>query len=134
MQERQLTNEILFVEMFTFLHQPYLADTLRSKETLRKKYPSFEFFWTSFSRISTEYGDLLCRSPYSVRIRKNTDQKKSEYEHFSRRETFEFDPFLRKHSHALLLQLLMQGKLAKTDYKFMKLISCPAKTDETFYM
>ena len=32
-------------------------------------------FWV-FSRIRTEYGELLCISPYSVRMRKNTDQKK----------------------------------------------------------
>ena len=26
-------------------------------------------------RIRTEYGDLLCKSPYSIRMRENTDQK-----------------------------------------------------------
>ena len=34
------------------------------------------FFWSAFSCIRTEYGDLLCKSPYSVRIQENTDQKK----------------------------------------------------------
>ena len=34
------------------------------------------FFWSVFSRIRTEYGDLRCKSPYSVRIRANTYQKK----------------------------------------------------------
>ena len=34
------------------------------------------FFWSVFSRIRTEYGDILCISPYSVRVRENTDQKK----------------------------------------------------------
>ena len=33
------------------------------------------FFWSVFSRIRTEYGDILCISPYSVRVRENTDQK-----------------------------------------------------------
>ena len=37
-----------------------------------------EFFWPAFSRIQTEYGDLLIKSPYSVRMRENTDQKSSE--------------------------------------------------------
>ena len=32
-------------------------------------------FWSVFSCIRTEYGDLLCKSPYSVRIQENTDQK-----------------------------------------------------------
>ena len=33
-------------------------------------------FWSLFSRIRTEYGDLPRKSPYSVRIWENTDQKK----------------------------------------------------------
>ena len=33
-------------------------------------------FWSVFSRIRTEYRDLLRKSPYSVLILKNTDQKK----------------------------------------------------------
>ena len=33
------------------------------------------FFWSLFSCIRTEYGDLLRKSPYSVRVQKNTDQK-----------------------------------------------------------
>ena len=34
------------------------------------------FFWSVFSRIWTEYRDLLSISPYSVPLRENTDQKK----------------------------------------------------------
>ena len=34
------------------------------------------FFWSIFSRIRTEYGDLLRQSPYSVQIRENPDQRK----------------------------------------------------------
>ena len=34
------------------------------------------FFWSVFSRIRTEYGELWKKSPYSVQIRENTDQKK----------------------------------------------------------
>ena len=34
------------------------------------------FFWSLFSRIWTEYGYLLRKSPYSVRVRENEDQKK----------------------------------------------------------
>ena len=43
-----------------------------------------EFFWYVFSHIRTEYGGLLCKSPYSVRIPDNTDQKNSKCEHFLR--------------------------------------------------
>ena len=34
------------------------------------------FLWSVFSRIQTEYGDLECKSPYSLRIIENTEQKK----------------------------------------------------------
>ena len=34
------------------------------------------FFWSVFTCIRTEYGDLLRKSLYSVRIQENTDHKK----------------------------------------------------------
>ena len=52
--------------------------------SLCKKCPYSELFWSSFSRIRTEYGEIRSMSPYSVRIRENTDQNNSEYGHFSR--------------------------------------------------
>ena len=52
--------------------------------TLRKKWPYSEFFWSVFSRIWAEYGDLLPKSPYSVRMWENTDYKNFEYGHFLR--------------------------------------------------
>ena len=54
------------------------------KLTLREKCPYSEFFRSVFSRIRTEYGEILHMSPYSIRMWKNTDQKKPEYGHFSR--------------------------------------------------
>ena len=53
--------------------------------SLRKKCPYSELFWSVFSRIRTEYGEILRISPYSVRMRENTDQNNSECGHFSRR-------------------------------------------------
>ena len=52
--------------------------------TLREKCSYSEFFWSVFSRIWFEYGEVRSISPYSVRIRDNTEQKISEYGHFSR--------------------------------------------------
>ena len=43
---------------------------------LREKCPDTELFWFEFSRIRTEYGDILRISTYSVRMRENKDQKK----------------------------------------------------------
>ena len=52
--------------------------------TLPEKCPYWEIFWSVCSHIRTEYGNLLSESPYSVRIRKNTDQKNSAYRYFLR--------------------------------------------------
>ena len=42
------------------------------------------FFWSVFSRIPTEYGEIRRISSYSVRMWENTDQKNSVFRHFSR--------------------------------------------------
>ena len=38
---------------------------------LREKGSYWEFFWSIFSHIGTEYGKLLCKSHYSVVMRQN---------------------------------------------------------------
>ena len=48
---------------------------------LRKKCPYLLFFWSVFSRIWFEYGEIRSISSYSVRMQENTDQKNSEYRH-----------------------------------------------------
>ena len=50
---------------------------------LCKKYPYLELFWSVFSHIRTEYRKIASITPYSVQMRENTDQKNSEYGHFS---------------------------------------------------
>ena len=52
------------------------------KLTLRKKCPYSELFWSAFSYIRTEYGEIRSISSYSVRIRENADQNNSKYGHF----------------------------------------------------
>ena len=44
----------------------------------------FAVFWSVFSRIRDEYGEIWSISPYSVQMQENTDQKNSEYRYFSR--------------------------------------------------
>ena len=46
------------------------------------------YFWSVFSRIQAEYGEIRSISRYSVRMRENTDQKNSEYGRFSRSGLF----------------------------------------------
>ena len=52
--------------------------------SLREKCLYSELFWSAFSRIRTEYGEILRISPYSIRMRENVDQNKSEYGYFLR--------------------------------------------------
>ena len=52
--------------------------------SLRKKCPYSELFWSEFSCIQTEYGEIRRISPYSVQIKENADQNNSECGHFSR--------------------------------------------------
>ena len=61
----------LFVPMFPYLDQ---------------KYPDSEFFWSLFSRIQTEYGYFLCKSPYLVQMRENVDQENSDLNTFHARD------------------------------------------------
>ena len=46
------------------------------RKSLREKCLFSEFFWSVFSRIRTEYGEIIRISPYSVRMQINTDKKK----------------------------------------------------------
>ena len=55
---------------------------ISKEETLREKCPNMEFFWSVFSRIRTEYGDLLLKSVYSVQVRENKDQKNAVFGQF----------------------------------------------------
>ena len=43
-----------------------------TKTSLPEKCPYSELFWSVFSRIRTEYGDLLCKPPYSVQMQEKT--------------------------------------------------------------
>ena len=63
------------------------------KQSLRVKCPHLEFFWSVFSSIRAEYREIIPISPYSVRMQGNTDQKNSEYGHFSSSEYFNFKGF-----------------------------------------
>ena len=55
------------------------------------KCPYSGLFWSAFSRIQTEYGEILSISPYSVRMRENADQNNSEYGHFLRIDALQYE-------------------------------------------
>ena len=65
---------IVFFKWFSIISEPQLCegeDNKSQKRMLKKKH----WFLVRISRVWTEYEDLLRKSPYSVRIRKNTGQK-----------------------------------------------------------
>ena len=68
------------IKLMPFLLQCNSAQSV----TLRKKCPYLEFFWSVLSCIRNEYGDLVFKLAYSVRMWKNTDQKNYKYGYFSR--------------------------------------------------
>ena len=77
--------------MFEIIKDPALVDYTRVGTvnllhartfTLRKKYLYSDFFWSVFSLIGTEYGEMRIISPYWVRMRENAHQKNPEYGHF----------------------------------------------------
>ena len=75
---------LLFGFVFFYIDMMTVPVFLLLTLKLRKRYPYPEFFWSVFSRIGTEYGEILLISSYSVQILENTDQKNSEYAHFLR--------------------------------------------------
>ena len=52
-------------------------------DSFREKYPYLEFFYSVFPHIGTKDRDMRSISLHSVQRRENTDQKNSEYRHFS---------------------------------------------------
>ena len=50
---------------------------------MREKGPYWEFFWSVFSRISAESGEIRSISLNSVQMGENTDQNNSKYGYFS---------------------------------------------------
>ena len=50
---------------------------------MRKKCPYSGLFWSAFSRIRTEHGEIRSITPYSVRMRENVEQNNYKYGKFS---------------------------------------------------
>ena len=64
--------------------QKELKNKLEREEREQHCVKSFQiqsYFWSVFSCIRIEYRDLLRKSPYSIRIQENIDQKKTQYLH-----------------------------------------------------
>ena len=87
---------VLYFVTFSFYELCMISDKIETGRTslllLHSGYralpstqnPYSELCCFAFSRIRTEYGEILLISPYSVRMQENADQNKSEYGHFLR--------------------------------------------------
>ena len=69
-------NSLTFLLIFLSPNSTSLSMTYFTQVALRESVQIRIFFWSVFSRIPTEYGEILRISPYSVRMWGNTDQKK----------------------------------------------------------
>ena len=73
---RTSSERLMYVQFTPSVQCAGVSLSSRETGTLHEKCPNTGFFWSVFSRIWTEYEDLLHKSPYSVQMRENTDQKK----------------------------------------------------------
>ena len=77
---RQLFVTLLLV---SYLEEPRFQAGLIPSVTVWKV-SELGVFWSIFCSIWTEYGNLLLKSPYSVKKRENTDHKNSKFGHILR--------------------------------------------------
>ena len=61
---------------------PHCKAAWGSFPKLRNKCPYSELFWSAFSCIRIEYGEIRSISPYSVQMWEKADKNNSEYGHF----------------------------------------------------
>ena len=82
----EIFNGKLHILCSKLLHRLWLKKIKVESSTLRRNCPYLDLFWSLLSRIQIEYGKVLCISPYSVRMRENTDQNNFKYGDFLRSE------------------------------------------------
>ena len=71
-------------------------------KSLREKFPYSGLFWSAFSPVRTEYGEMPCISSHLVQMQENKDQNNSEYRHFLR-SAFPLNNFFGEKFHLLIL-------------------------------
>ena len=60
----------------TFFNEYFLFHMITERQSLRQKCPYSEFFWSVFSRIQTEYGEILFRVNFSEAVDQRCSVKK----------------------------------------------------------
>ena len=87
-QPQETLNDLVYFCSLDF-HKIVLPEAISQKTTpslflnpsLHEMYPYTQFFWSVFSHIRTEYGEILPISPYSVRMREKIRTRKSTSTH-----------------------------------------------------
>ena len=83
------------------------------------KCPYSYLFWSGFSCIGTEYGEIRSTSPYSVRTRENKDQNDSECGHFSR-SIYTVYTLFTQYTHTYMYNLFKVGKNYKNSNLYLQ--------------
>ena len=99
------------------------VDTKHKRYPLSKKCPYSELFWSAFSRIWTEYGDIRSISLYSVQMGENADQNNSEYGHFSRRDVHFRSVFTIQYSEPILVRIFRHPDWRQRDTSYLSVFS-----------
>ena len=73
-----------YVFIFVCAYEKNIGYPGRIALTLREKFSYSELFWSAFSHIWTEYGEIQSISLYLVQMRENVDPNNSEYGHILR--------------------------------------------------
>ena len=73
-----------YVFIFVYAYEKDIGCPGRIELTLREKFPYSSLFWSAFSHIWTEYGEIRSVSLHSVQMRENADPNNSEYGHILR--------------------------------------------------
>ena len=94
-----------------------LSNMIELFNNIVKSVPIRSFFWSAFSRIRTEYGEIRSISPYSVRMRENTDQKKLRiWTHFTQYRWQLLAP-------SLMFDRVLNSPLIMIDWLFLTIVS-----------
>ena len=109
-----LSKNYLFQSFFMYWNQEWFYIYCVKSDQIRS------FFWSVFSSTRTEYGQIRSISPYSVRIRENTDQKKLRIWTLFTQWYFEIEVMLWVPWQKLQVVLFSKSQIARTKSNFNK--------------
>ena len=104
--------------------------------SLHEMCPYSEFYWSFFSRIQIEYGEIRSISSYLVRMRENMDQKNAVNKHFSCSATTQEIKFsaelVKPEKLQFLCSLIFFGSISR-QLNVLCLINCDLATSNVMF-